>query len=78
MFIANQSLFLFSKKEVLSVDIDTGNITRDDNLSDKFNTKEIKASLGNGSSFLSVIQSTHPSDDGGAGAGAGGGGDGGG
>ena len=76
MFIANQSLFLFSKKEVLSVDIDTGNITRDDNLSDKFNTKEIKASLGNGSSFLSVIQSTHPSND--FGAGAGGGGDGGG
>ena len=78
MFIANQSLFLFSKKEVLSVDIDTGNISRDDKLTDKFNTKEIKASLGNGSSFLSVIQSAHPSDDGGAGAGAGGGGDGGG
>ena len=78
MFIANQSLFLFSKKEVLSVDIDTGKISRDDKLSDKFNTKEIKASLGNGSSFLSVIQSTHPSDDGGTGAGAGGGGDGGG
>ena len=78
MFIANQSLYLFSKKEVLSVDIVTGSISRDDKLSDKFNTKEIKASLGNGSSFLSVIQSTHPSDDGGAGAGAGGGGDGGG
>ena len=45
---------------------------------DKLDTKDIKASLGDGSCFISVIRSTHPSGDGTAGAGGDGGGDGGG
>jgi len=78
MILANDSLFLFSRKEVLTIDMEIGEITRDQTLSDKLNTMDIKASLGDGSCFISVIRSTHPSGDGSAGAGGDGGGDGGG
>ena len=78
MILANDSLFLFSKKEVLTIDMEIGEITKDQTLFDKLNTMDIKASLGDGSCFISVIRSTHPSGDGSAGAGGDGGGDGGG
>jgi len=78
MILANDSLFLFSKKEVLTIDMQNGEITKDQTLSDKLDTKDITASLGDGSCFISVIRSTHPSGDGTAGAGGDGGGDGGG
>ena len=78
MILANDSLFLFSKKEVLTIDMENGEITKDQTLSDKLDTKDIKASLGDGSWFVSVIRSTHPTGDRTAGAGGDGGGDGGG
>ena len=49
---------------MLTIDKETGEITKDQTLSDKLNTKDIKASLGDGSSFISVIRSTRPSRDG--------------
>ena len=78
IILAKDSLFLFSKKEVLTIDKETGEIIKDQTLSDKLSTKDIKASLGDGSSFISVIRSTHPSGDGSAVTGGDGGGDGGG
>ena len=73
--IISDEVFLISKKDALKVDKNTGDVSPYTELSEKLNLKEISATLGNGTSFMSSIYLTHPqSSDGGAYAGDGGGG----
>ena len=78
--IINDDVILLSKKDVLIVNKETGDVKPYPELSKKLNLKEITAALGNGISFMSLISLTHPqATDGGVygGDGGGGGGDGG-
>ena len=79
--IINDDVILLSKKDVLIVNKETGEVKPYPEISKKLNLKEITAALGNGISFMSLISLTHPqATDGGVygGDGGGGGGDGGG
>ena len=78
--IINDDVVLLSKKDVLIVNKDTGDVKPYPEISKKLNLKEITAALGNGISFMSLISLTHPqATDGGVygGDAGGGGGDGG-
>jgi hypothetical protein len=73
--IISDEVFLISKKDALKVDKISGDVSSCPELSDKLNLKEISATLGNGTSFMSSIYLSHPqSTDGATGAGDGGGG----
>ena len=78
--IINDDVILLSKKDVLIVNKETGEVKPYPEISKKLNLKEITAALGNGISFMSLISLTHPqASDGGVygGDSGGGGGDGG-
>jgi len=78
--IINDDVILLSKKDVLIVNKETGEVKPYPEISKKLNLKEITTSLGNGISFMSLISLTHPqATDGGVygGDAGGGGGDGG-
>tara|TARA_Y100000768_G_scaffold8266_1_gene5725 strand:- start:3976 stop:4644 length:669 start_codon:yes stop_codon:yes gene_type:complete len=76
LVIISDEVILFSKKDALIVNKDTGNTEPYPDFSEKLNLKEITTTLGNGVSFMSSIYLTHPQyTDGGAyGGGDGGGG----
>ena len=70
-------MIAFSNKEIRKIDIESGNVEIDTELTEKFNAKGVTAHLGRGVSFISSISSfnQHLEDqaksDAGAGAGAG-------
>ena len=74
--IINDDVILLSKKDVLIVNKETGDVKPYPEISKKLNLKEITAALGNGISFMSLISLNHPqaSDSGVYGGDGGGGG----
>ena len=72
-----ESLIAFSNKEIRKIDIESGNVEIDTELTEKFNVKGVTAHLGRGVSFISSISSFNQQledqakSDAGAGAGAG-------
>jgi hypothetical protein len=60
LMIISDSVFLISKKDALKVNKESGDVNPYPKISESINLKEISASLGNGTSYLSSISLAYP------------------
>ena len=60
LMIISDSVFLISKKDALKVNKESGDVSPYPKISESINLKEISASLGNGTSYLSSISLAYP------------------
>jgi len=60
MIIISDQVYLLSKKDAKIVDKISGSVETCNEIRKKINLKELSASLGNGTSFMSSISLTHP------------------
>jgi hypothetical protein len=60
MIIISDQVYLLSSKDAKIIDKNSGAIQACEDIGNKINLKEISASLGNGTSFMSSISLTHP------------------